>query len=101
VSATRRCLRAATLDALLEHHARSRCPAPCCRCGCPIHRLRPHLATPRHCSASSRSATHAGAEDIDEVNSGIYVFEYPVLEQTLAGLTARMRRVILLTTRWS
>ena len=84
-------LRASTLHELLEGHAQSGCAATV---------LSMRLPDPKGYGRILRAVNgdligiveerDADAEQkrIDEVNSGIYVFRYPALEQALGGLTA-------------
>jgi len=84
-------LRAATLNALIEHHARSGCSGTVLSMRLPDAAGYGRILRGAHGDllgiVEERDATPE-QKRIDEVNSGIYVFEYPVLEQTLAGLTA-------------
>ena len=84
-------LRAATLHGLLEHHEAS---------GAAVTVLSTRLPDPKGYGRIVRNAEggiDAIVEDrdatpaqkaIDEINSGIYAFRYPVLQATLGGLTA-------------
>ena len=84
-------LRASTLHELIEGHARSGCAATV---------LSMRLPDPKGYGRILRAENgdllgiveerdaDAAQKRIDEVNSGIYVFQYPALEQALGGLTA-------------
>jgi bifunctional UDP-N-acetylglucosamine pyrophosphorylase/glucosamine-1-phosphate N-acetyltransferase len=84
-------LRAATLHGLLEHHAAA---------GAAVTVLSTRVPDPRGYGRIVRDAADGIAaiveerdatpeqKAIDEINSGIYAFRYPVLESVLGGLTA-------------
>jgi bifunctional UDP-N-acetylglucosamine pyrophosphorylase/glucosamine-1-phosphate N-acetyltransferase len=84
-------LRASTLHELLEGHARSGCSATVLSMRLPDPRGYGRILRAEDGDllgiVEERDAT-AEQKKIDEVNSGIYVFHYPALEQALGGLTS-------------
>jgi len=84
-------LRASTLHELLEGHASSGCAATVLSMRLPDPRGYGRILRDTNGDllgiVEERDADPA-QKQIDEVNSGIYVFHYPALEQALGGLTA-------------
>jgi len=84
-------LRARTLHLLLEHHTASGAAVTCLSTRVPDARGYGRIVHDAHGGfaeiVEERDATPE-QKKIDEINSGIFAFEYPALERVLAGLTA-------------